>query len=87
MFLKSVKTLRPVIFKDRERDLGTSFDGFCILLGEDPQVGIMGCGMCLEEAIDDWRKSLRERILNAKDDDELANFVKDSLEIQKIDNW
>lgn len=53
---ESVKTLRPVMFKDRERDMGTSCDGFCILLGEDPQVGIMGCGKCLEEAIEDWRK-------------------------------
>ncbi|MCW3109949.1 MAG: hypothetical protein JWQ09_4455 [Segetibacter sp.] len=51
---ETVKTLRPLVFKEG--------DGFCCLLGPDPQAGVFGCGQTPREALDDWDKHLHEKV-------------------------
>jgi len=71
----SLKTLQPVVFKEG--------NAFCCLLGEDPTVGIFGCGDTAFEAINDWEISLQKRIDHHEENDELANYVIDSLKQYK----
>lgn len=74
-----LKTLQPVVFKDGEQ--------YCCHLGPDMENGIMGTGTSPEAAIEDWKAALKQRVQNGAEDDELANFVKDSLNSSKNDVW
>ena len=74
-----LKTLQPVVFKDGEQ--------YCCHLGPDMENGIMGTGSSPEAAIEDWKAALKQRVQNGAEDDELANFVKDSLNSSKNDVW
>jgi hypothetical protein len=76
---KTLKTLQPVVFRDNER--------FCCHLGSDLENGILGCGDSPEAAITDWKEQLKLRIADASEEDELATFVKDSLNFSKNDVW
>jgi hypothetical protein len=76
---RTLKTLQPVVYKNG--------DSFCCLLGEDPTQGIFGCGGSPQEAIDDWKVKLQKRMDQHDEDDELAEFVIDSLKISKDDVW
>jgi hypothetical protein len=76
---KTLKTLQPVVFRDNER--------FCCHLGPDLENGIIGHGDSPETAISDWKEQLKLRIADAPEEDELANFVKDSLNFSKNDVW
>jgi len=80
---ESIKILRPLMYKDREEDHGTPCEGFCVLTGISPAEGIVGCGNCLEDAIEEWRKELRERAGHPDDDDIVA--VQASNELSAID--
>lgn len=75
----SVRELRPVVFKDGE--------SYCCLLGPDPQEGIFGCGNTEKEALNDWKSSLEMRIDNLKEDDEVAQYVKDRLNASNKKIW
>lgn len=74
-----VKELRPVVYMEGKR--------FCCLLGPNPQEGIFGCGDSSDEAIQDWENTLKKRLEKAKDDDEIANYVKDSLNASNRKVW
>lgn len=74
-----VKELRPVVFMEG--------DSFCCLLGPNQQEGIFGCGDSSDEAIEDWEKTLNKRLDKAEDDDEIANYVKDSLNASNRKVW
>ena len=63
----SVKTFRPPVFRDG--------DSYCVVFGPDPQEGVFGCGDTPKEALADWDKNLYHRIKEHKKDDEVANFV------------
>jgi predicted DNA-binding antitoxin AbrB/MazE fold protein len=76
---QTLKTLQPVVFKEGE--------AYCCHLGEDHTNGIMGRGNSPDEAINDWEKSLQKRIDEHDENDELAEFVIDSLKISKDDVW
>ena len=76
---RTLKILQPVVYKDG--------DAFGCLLGEDPTVGIFGCGNSADEAISDWKDNLKSRINEHQENDELADFVIDSLSITKDDVW
>ncbi|HQW16216.1 MAG TPA: hypothetical protein PKY86_05340 [Niabella sp.] len=76
---KAVKDLHPVLWHDGQ--------GYCCLLGPDPQEGILGCGMTKEEALSDWEINLRERVQTAGADDEVGQYVIDTLKISKKDVW
>jgi len=76
---RTLKTLQPVVFKEDEL--------FCCLLGEDRAQAIIGYGNTPEEAIYDWEQNLQKRIDQHEDNDELAEFVIDSLKTSKDDVW
>lgn len=76
---RTLKTLQPVVYRDGEQ--------FCCHLGPDMDQGILGKGDTPEAAIDDWKAALKQRVQSAGEDDELANFVKDSLNFSKNDVW
>lgn len=76
---RTLKTLQPVVFREGEQ--------FCCHLGPDMESGIIGRGDTAEAAIEDWKAALRQRVERASEDDELATFVKDSLNFSKNDVW
>lgn len=76
---RTLRTLQPVVFKDR--------DVFYCHLGEDESSGILGSGHTPYAAIKNWEIELQRRIDHHEEDDELAEFVIDSLKISKDDVW
>jgi hypothetical protein len=56
-------------------------------LGPNMESGILGKGDSPEAAIEDWKAALKQRVQSAAEEDELANFVKDSLNFTKNDVW
>jgi hypothetical protein len=70
--------LRPIVFKDGNT--------YCVLLGADQHDGVFGSGPTVEDAIEDWTKSLDalmqdnlalKRIISAQDPQgKVAEFLK-----------
>jgi hypothetical protein len=76
---RTLKTLQPIVFKEGE--------SYCCHLGEDHTHGILGCGNSPEEAIKEWEQNLQKRMDHHDENDELAEYVIDSLRITKDDVW
>jgi len=76
---RTLKTLQPVVFKEEA--------AYCCHLGPDMESGIVGRGDTPEAAIEDWKAALKQHVQTAGEEDELANFVKDSLNFSKNDVW
>jgi hypothetical protein len=75
----SVREFRPAVYRDG--------DSFCVLLGEDPQAGIFGCGETKEQAIKDWDTHFSERVNAHAKDDDLLQYIEDSRRTSKKDVW
>jgi hypothetical protein len=78
-FSRTVRVLNPTVYKDGE--------SFCCLLGPDPHQGIIGSGHTPAEAIKDWEKQVQERLAAPSENDEVAQYAKDSLAASKKDVW
>lgn len=76
---KVVKELRPVVFAEATH--------YCCLLGPDKQLGIDGCGTSVVEAIADWEQDLQKRLQTSDENDEVAQYVKDSLNASNKKVW
>jgi hypothetical protein len=76
---RTLKNLQPVVFR--------SGPVYNCLLGPSLEAGILGMGSTPEEAIFNWEVQLKKRIQNPAEDDELAEFVIDSLRMTKDDVW
>jgi hypothetical protein len=76
---RTLKTLQPVVFKDRDK--------FYCHLGEDHTNCILGTGHTPYAAIKNWEIELQRIIDHHDEDDELAEYVIDSLKISKDDVW
>jgi hypothetical protein len=76
---RTLKNLQPVVFRDGE--------AYGCLLGPDLETGILGKGASPEEAIYKWEENLQKRIQDPADDDEVAEFVIDTLRLTKDDVW
>ena len=74
-----VRLLRPLLYQDGEL--------ICCILGPDPQDGVFGTGMTPEEAISDWQKNLKDRLDHHAEDDEVAEYVIDSIKSSKNNVW
>jgi hypothetical protein len=68
---RSVRLLQPVVFQE-----GNSY---CVVLGPDQTVGVVGCGPTLSEALWDWDKHLEDFKRNHEEDDEVALFIESRL--------
>lgn len=78
-FSMEVRELRPVVFRDGE--------SYCCLLGADPQSGVFRCGDTARQAIEDWEQHLQERMESNPKDDELVQYVKDTLNASNKKVW
>jgi len=76
---KTVKIFQPVLFNEGE--------GFRCVLGPDLQKGIVGYGDSLDEALLDWDESLKDRIKSKSANDEVAQYVIDTLNTSVNDVW
>lgn len=76
---QDAKELQPLVFKEG--------DSYCCLLGPDRTEGILGWGDSPRAAIADWSVKLQERIKIRNEDDEVANFVRDTLNTSNEDVW
>lgn len=75
----NAREFRPAVYKD-----GNSY---CVLLGEDPQAGIFGCGETKEAALKDWDVHFSERIMMHAKGDELVQYIEDTRKVSKKDVW
>jgi hypothetical protein len=76
---RTLKNLQPVVYKNGE--------AYNCLLGPDLEQGILGIGNTPEEAIYNWEANLQKRIQNPSEDDEVSEFVIDTLRMTKDDVW
>jgi hypothetical protein len=76
---RTLKNLQPVVYKNGDK--------YNCLLGPDLERGILGTGSTPEEAISDWEVNLKNRIKDSKEDDELSEFVIDTLKMTDNDVW
>ncbi|CAM3618622.1 MULTISPECIES: hypothetical protein [Sphingobacterium] len=76
---REIRELRPVVFREE-----TSY--WC-LLGPDPHRGVFGNGESPAEALEDWLINLRKRLKQSDENDELVNYIKDSLDASNRDVW
>ncbi|MCX2429879.1 hypothetical protein [Pedobacter sp. GR22-10] len=74
---RPVRELRPVLFKDGP--------GYSCLLGPDLDTGIIGSGNTPAKALQDWERSLYQRIDRPTEDDATAQYAKDQLSVSKND--
>ena len=63
----SARKFRPAVYRDGE--------AFCVLLGEDPQAGIFGCGDSTQNAFRDWDEHFKQRLGNHEPGDELVQLI------------
>jgi hypothetical protein len=76
---RTLKNLQPVVYKNGE--------SYNCLLGPDLETGIVGMGASPEEAIYNWERNLQQRIQHPAEDDEVSEFVIDTLRMTKDDVW
>lgn len=50
----TARMFKPTVFKEGA--------AFCCILGEDPQMGIFGCGDTPQEALTDWALAFEKRV-------------------------
>ncbi|PUV21610.1 MULTISPECIES: hypothetical protein [Sphingobacterium] len=74
-----IRELRPVVFREE-----TSY--WC-LLGPDPHRGIFGNGESVADALEDWLVNLRKRLKQSDENDEVLNYIRDSLNASNRDVW
>ena len=75
----SVRRFRPLLYQDGEM--------ICAVLGPDPQTGISGCGASIEEALKEWDIQLQDRIKYHKGEDELAQYIIDTMKASVKKVW
>src|SRR5947207_2664795 len=76
---ESMRTFRPLIYQDG--------DAYCCLLGPDPQEGVFGCGKTPQEALSDWDTHLQDRIQHHSPNDEVAQYICDTLKASVNKVW
>lgn len=76
---KSARKLQPLVWKDG--------DLYNCLLGPDLNVGIFGTGETALLAIVDWDTHLTARLAEAKEDDEVIQYVKDVYKADNTEVW
>ena len=74
-----VRELQPAIFRDG--------NGYRCLLGPDVQTAIIGSGDTVDQAIANWELALRERMQDADEGDEVAQYALDMLQASNRKVW
>ncbi|MGN6437250.1 MAG: hypothetical protein ACTHMM_11980 [Agriterribacter sp.] len=68
----AAKMFKPTVYKDG--------DGYCCLLGPDPQTGIFGRGQSASEAIADWDIHLQSGLAARSESEGIIRYIKERLE-------
>jgi len=76
---KSVKVFRPLLFHE-----GSEY--FCVL-GPSPQEGVFGSGETEEEALVNWDNNLKKCKESNNTNDEVTQYVIDTLNTSVDDVW
>lgn len=76
---KSAKKLQPLVWKDT--------DSFSCLLGPDKTSGVFGSGETPLLAIIDWDTHLTTHLAEAKQDDQVIQYVKDVYKADNTEVW
>jgi len=76
---RTTRILQPLVFREGE--------GFCCLLGPDPQAGVFGCGDSAEGAVQDWETHVNAFLQTADNSDETAQYIRDMLNTKSEDVW
>lgn len=74
-----VKEFQPLLYKDGDR--------YCAVLGPDITSGIFGCGPTAMDALLSWHNNLLDALHGADSDDEVMQFVIDTINTKKKDVW
>lgn len=75
----AVRQFKPALYKEEEL--------FCCLLGPDTEDGIYACGATEDEALKNWDIAFKERLKSKGENDEVAQYIKDTLATSKKDVW
>ena len=67
----AVQKIKPTVFMDG--------DSYCCISGPDPQAGVFGCGSTPIEAVQDWQKSLIEKLNAIPRNDAATKKVREEL--------
>lgn len=51
-------------------------DSYCCIWGPDPMAGVVGCGNTPDEALEDWEETLRLRLGDGSENDEVVKEVR-----------
>lgn len=76
---KAVRVFQPLVYMAGET--------FCVMLGPDAESGVFGKGISLEDALQEWETQLKDRIRFHKEEDEVANYIIDTLKTSKNKVW
>ena len=75
----AIRQFKPILYKEGEL--------FCCILGPDLEQGIYSCGATEDEALKNWDAAFKDRLKSKGEDDELAQYLKDTLATSKNDVW
>ena len=75
----AIRQFRPTLYKQDEQ--------FCCILGPDQEQAIYATGATEDEAIKNWNIAFKERMKSKAEDDEIAQYVRDTLTTSKNDTW
>ncbi len=76
---KFIRQFRPMIYREG--------DQYCCVLGPDPQTGVFACSNSLEEALSEWTEELKKRASAPGSNDEVKQFINDTLNQSVDDVW
>lgn len=74
-----VKEFQPLLYKDGDK--------YCAVLGPDITKGIFGCGRTAMDALLSWHNNLLDALPQADPNDEVMQFVIDTINTKKKDVW
>jgi hypothetical protein len=76
---KFVRQFRPMIYRDG--------DQFCCILGPNPESGVFACSDTLESALSEWTEELKKRASTPGSNDEVKQYINDTLNQSVDDVW
>ncbi|HKO81749.1 MAG TPA: hypothetical protein VJU78_15195 [Chitinophagaceae bacterium] len=76
---RAVRQFKPTLYKDG--------DAFACILGPDSEQAVYGQGITEDEALKNWEADFKSRLKSKGDNDEVAQYIKDTLAISKKDVW
>ncbi len=75
----AIRQFKPALYKNEEL--------FCCILGPDEEEGIFACGATEDEALKNWDSAFKDRLKSKGENDEVAQYIKDTLATSPNDVW